>query len=110
MSLDHEEGKIDESATLKISSFCYGFDGRHLKPIHRIFEINEYDNIKAITSLPVYPVQSSGAEHGDLTRDGFIKRGQKIIESIQNKIAVVHKHYHGMTVDLEQLREEVCVH
>ena len=106
-SMDKE---IDESATLKIHSFCYGFNGTQLGPVQRIFEIKQYTGTKPITSLSVYPVKFFGAENGDMTREGLIHRGQKFIELTQNKTAVVHKRYQGLTLSLEQLREEVGAH
>ena len=102
--------EIDESATLKTNSFCYGFDGTQLGPVQRIFEIKKYAGIKPITSLSVYPVKFSGVGNNDITREGFIDRGQKFIALTQNKAAVVHKRYNGLTLNLEQLREEVGAH
>lgn len=109
INFDMDE-EIDESATLKINAFCYGFNGTQLGAVQRIFEIKKYDGMKPITSLPVYPVKFSGVGNGDITHEDFIHRGQKFIELIQNKAAVVHKRYHGLTVNLEQLREEVGVY
>ena len=107
--VDYERGveTKDPPTTFTINSFCYGFDGKHLGEVQRIFEIEKYDDPKPVTSLPVYPVQFSGIEDGDLKHEDFIRRGKKFVELTKDKSAVVHKRYHGLTMGLEELREEV---
>lgn len=40
-------------------------------------------------------------------REYFVSRGRRFIDLAHNTTDVVHKRYDGLTVDLEQLREEV---
>ena len=99
--------EANDHTIFTISCFCYGFNGRHLGPIQRIFDIQKYDDPKPITSLPVYPVEFSGIEDGDLTREDFVLRGKKFVQLTRDESSVVHKRYHGLSMNLEQLREEV---
>lgn len=96
-----------DSTTFNISSFCYGFDGKHLGIVQSVFEIKKYDDVKPVTSLPVYPIQYSGVKDGDRKREDFIRRGKKFVALTKDRSSVVHKRYHGLTMDLEELREEV---
>ena len=93
--------------TFTINCFCFGFDGKHLGPVQRFFDIEPYEDTKPVTSLPVYPVEISRADDGDLNRDNFIIRGKKFIELTKDESSVVHRSYHGLSMGLEQLREEV---
>ena len=93
--------------TFTINCFCFGFDGKHLAPVQRFFDIEPYEDSKPVTSLPVYPVGNSGTDEGDLNREDFILRGKQFIELTKDENSVVHRRYHGLSMGLEQLREEV---
>ena len=102
--------EANDHTIFTISCFRYGFNGRHLGPIQRIFDIQKYDDPKPITSLPVYPVEFSGIEDdGDLKREDLVLRGRKFVQLTKDESSVVHKRYQGLSVNLEQLREEVRV-
>ena len=98
---------LTDSMALNISCFFYSFNGKEFGPVQQTFQINKYDDVKLITSLPVYPVKFSNLKSETLTREGLIGRGKRYFELTQNKSNVVHKRYNGLTLDLEQLREEV---
>ena len=104
---DHRPAERNNHITLSISCFRYGFDGKHLGPVQRIFEIDAYDDLKPINSLVVYHVQFSGTNDGDLKREDFILRGKKFVELTKDDKSVVHRRYHGLTRSLDQVREEV---
>ena len=93
--------------TFTINCFCFGFDGKHLGPVQRFFDIEPYEDVKPVNSLPVYPIAFSGRDDGDLNREDFISRGKKFVELTKDENSVVHKRYHGLSMGLEQLREEV---
>jgi hypothetical protein len=101
-----QERAID-IVTFKISCFCYQSDGRRLRPVQHIFHIPKYDQVRRITSLPYYPVQFLKSAEGVYDREYFVSRGRRFIDLVHNTTDVVHKRYDGLTVDLEQLREEV---
>ena len=100
-------GKQNDHTALTINCFCYGFDGKQLGPVQRIFEIDAYDDLKPINSLLIYPVEFSGTKDGDLKREDFILRGKKFVELTKDEKSVVHRRYHGLTRSLDQVREEV---
>lgn len=105
---DHDS-YLETHENFGIQSACYAFDGMELNYITRKFIIRKYDDLKPITSLPVYPVEFSGTDEGDLKRESFVRRGRKFVELTKDKSSVVHKRYHGLAMNLEELREEVCM-
>ncbi len=106
MRVPEPGGEAKDPMTFEISCFCYGFNGKHLGMVQRVLEIKRYDDQKPVTSLPVYPIQFSGTEEEDLNREDFVRRGKKFVELTKDRSSVVHKRYRGLTMDLEELREE----
>ena len=101
------DSEANDSMTFHISCFCLGFNGKHLGLVQRVFDIKRYDDQKPVTSLPIYPIQFSRNEDGDLNRKDFVRRGKKFVELTKDRSFVVHKRYSGPTMDLEEYREEV---
>lgn len=96
-----------DSVTFIISCFYYTSNGERLGTLLHDFQIKSYNNSKLVTSLPVFPVRFAHAKSGNLVRADFVRRGRRYIELAGSKVEVVHKTYSGLTLNLEQLREEV---
>ena len=90
----------------EILSYYYGFDGKELGTCQKLHTIKSYDGNKAITSLPCFPIIYSKHTRGIKARDFFIERGKRFVE-LTRKTEVVHKRYNGLTLAMDELREEV---
>ena len=89
-----------------ILSFYYGFDGKELGACQQLHTIKSYDGNKAIISLPCFPINYSKQSRGLKPRDFFVERGKRFLELTRNA-DVVHKRYNGLTLAVDELREEV---
>ena len=112
-SLEAEMDLIVESTSkgrdlpkFEILTYFYDSDGKDLGACQQILTIKWYDGNKAITSLPCYPIIYSKNTSGSNPRDFFIERGRRYIE-LTRKNEVVHKRYDGLTLAMDELREEV---
>lgn len=90
----------------EILSYMYDYDGKELGACQELHIIKSYDGKKAITSLPCFPIIYSKTSRGLKPRDFFIERGRRFIE-LTRKTDVVHKRYDGLTLAMDELREEV---
>ena len=90
----------------EILSYFYGFDGKELGACQQLHTIKSYDGNKAITSLPCFPIIYSKHSRGVDLRDFFIGRGKRFLE-LTRQAEVVHKRYNGLTLAMDELREEV---
>lgn len=90
----------------EILSYFYNSDGKELGACQQLHTIKSYDGNKAITSLPCFPIIYSKNSHGMKPRDFFVERGRRFIE-LTRKTDVVHKRYDGLTLAMDELREEV---
>ena len=89
-----------------ILSYFYDSDGKELGACQQLHTIKSYEGTKAITSLPCFPIIYSKQHRGVKTRDFFIERGKRVLELTRNT-DVVHKRYNGLTLGIDELREEV---
>lgn len=91
-----------------ILSYMYNSDGKDLGACQQLHTIKSYDGNKAITitSLPCFPIIYSKNSPGVKPRDFFIERDRRYIE-LTRKMDVVHKRYNGLTLAMDELREEV---
>ena len=55
------------------------------------FEIKEYDGLKPITSLPVFPIKFSHSKGVKASYADFVARGRRYIELTRNKANVTHR-------------------
>ena len=101
-----EEESGRDLPKFEILSYFYDFDGKELGACQRLHSIKSYDGTKAITSLPCMPIIYSKSSPGSKPRDFFIERGRRFIE-LTRKTDVVHKRYDGLTIAMDELREEV---
>ena len=100
MSIESEVPKFE------ILSYFYGFDGKELGACQQLHTIKSYDGNKTITSLPCFPIiYSKHSRRVDL-RDFFIGKGKRFLE-LTRQAEVVHKRYNGLTLAMDELREEV---
>ena len=95
-----------EIPKFEILSYFYGFDGKELGVCQQLHTIKSYDGKKAITSLPCFPIIYSKHSRGVDLRDFFIGRGKRFLE-LTRQAEVVHKRYNGLTLAMDELREEV---
>lgn len=95
-----------EVPKFEILSYFYDFDGKELGARQQLHTIKSYDGNKAITSLPCFPITYSKQSRGAKPRDYFIERGKRFIELTRTS-EVVHKRYNGLTLAMDELREEV---
>ena len=89
-----------------ILAYSYEFDGKELGACQQLHTIKSYDGLKAITSLPCFPIIYSKHSRRLKPREAFIQRGKRFLELTRNK-EVVHKRYNGLTLAMDELREEV---
>lgn len=90
----------------EILSYFYDSDGKELGACQQLHTIKSYDGIKAITSLPCFPIIYSKIARGLKPREFFVERGRRFIE-LTRKTDVMHKRYDGLTLAMDELREEV---
>lgn len=90
----------------EILSYFYNSDGKELGACQQVHTIKSYDGNKAITSLPCFPIIYSKNSRGMKPRDFFVERGRRYIE-LTRKTDIVHKQYNGLTLAMDNLREEV---
>ena len=90
----------------EILSYFYNSDGKELGACQQLHTIKAYDGNKVITSLPCFPIIYSKNSRGLEPRDFFIERGKRYIE-LTRKTDIVHKRYDGLTLAMDELREEV---
>ena len=90
----------------EILSYFYNSDGKELGACQQVHTIKSYDGNKAITSLPCFPIIYSKNSRGMKPRDFFIERGRRYME-LTRKTDIVHKQYNGLTLAMDNLREEV---
>ncbi len=90
----------------EILSYYYNYDGKELGACQELHTIKAYDGNKVITSLPCFPIIYSKNSQGIKPRDFFIERGKRYIE-LTRKTDIVHKRYDGLTLAMDELREEV---
>ena len=95
-----------EIPKFEILSYFYDFDGKELGACQQLHNIKSYDGNKAITSLPCFPIIYSKHSRGLDLRDFFIGRGKRFLE-LTRQAEVVHKQYNGLTLAMDELREEV---
>ncbi len=104
------EPDVVDNVTFTISCFYYTSDGERLGTILKTFQIKSYNDPKLVTSLPVFPIHFAHGKSGSLGHADLIRRGRRFIELAGSKVHVVHKKYSGLTLNLEQLSEEVRRH
>ena len=100
MSSGREVPKFD------ILTYSYEFDGKELGACQQLHTIKAYDGLKAITSLPCFPIIYSKYSRRLKPREFFIERGKRFLE-LTRSTDIVHKRYNGLTLAMDQLREEV---
>ena len=100
MSSGREVPKFD------ILTYSYEFDGKELGACQQLHTIKAYDGLKAITSLPCFPIIYSKYSRRLKPREFFIERGKRFLELTRSK-DIVHKRYNGLTLAMDELREEV---
>ena len=106
MEMLDSTSKARDLPCFEILSYFYDSDGKELGACQRLHTIKWYDGNKAITSLPCFPIKYLRNARGMKPRDFFIERGRRFIELTQ-KTDVVHKRYDGLTLAMNELREEV---
>lgn len=87
-------------------TYFYLSDGKDLGACEKVLDIKWYDGMKAISSLPCYPITYAKGSSGRKPREYFIERGKRCMELTRNT-DVVHKQYNGLSLAMDQLREEV---
>ena len=100
MSTGREVPKFD------ILTHSYEFDGKELGACQQLHTIKSYDGLKAITSLPCFPIIYSKHSRRLKPREFFIERGKRFLE-LTRSTEIVHKRYNGLTLAMDELREEV---
>ena len=89
-----------------ILTYSYEYDGKELGACQQVYTIKYYDGLKAISSLPCFPIIYSKHSRRLKPRDFFIERGKRFLELTRNK-EIIHKRYNGLTLAMDELREEV---
>ena len=89
-----------------ILTYYYEFNGKELGACQQLHTIKSYDGLKAITSLPYFPIIYSKNSRRLKPREFFIERGKRFLELARNT-EIVHKRYNGLTLAMDELREEV---
>ncbi|KAF5228716.1 hypothetical protein FANTH_14409 [Fusarium anthophilum] len=85
---------------------CYyiDFDGRHFVPVFGQFEIDFFDDVQPVSSLPVFPLRIAEKD-GLVHRDQLEARSREFIDHT----SVRHRYYcgwsHGMTIGGMKLEE-----
>lgn len=85
--------KEKQQPTVSIHCVYLDFDGTHLGPVSRKFDIARYQGEKDIMALPIYPL--SLAENNSAIRQTLIERGKKFLQAVH----VGHMHYNGLSLD-----------
>ena len=94
---DKSEAKSDETP-VTLHCVSIDFDGKHLGPVSRLFEIPRFEGEKAVKSLDVYPLWY--AEDSGRLRETLIARGRIFVDVV----GIKHMHYSGLTLEV---RDEV---
>ena len=89
-----------------ILSCVYGFDGKELGTCQHVHTIKYYEGNKQVMSLPCFPIHYSKQYRALKSRDFFVRRGKRFLELTRNS-KVVHKRYDGLTLAIDEIREEV---
>ena len=89
-----------------IECLYYEWNGQELGSNVRVFAVQSYDEPKPITSLQWYPMDFYKEIHESRPVDYFVKRGKRFIELTCGR-SVVHKRYHGLTLAIDGIRDEV---
>ena len=92
--------------TFYIQCHYYEWNGQELGFKIMLFTVQSYDEPKPITSLQVYPMDFYKQIHESRPVDYFAKRGKRFIELTCGR-SVVHKRYHGLTLAIDGIRDEV---
>ena len=95
-----------EMPKFEILTYSYEFDGKEFGACQQVYTIKYYDGLKAIPSLPCFPIIYSKHSRRLKPRDFFIERGKRFLE-LTRDTEVVHKRYNGLTFAMDELREEV---
>ena len=86
---------------------CYYYsNGKDFGLVQQAISIRQYDGLKTITSLPCYPLQYAKTLRTPRTGDFFVERGKRFMELTWNH-KMVHKRYQGLSLAMDDLREEV---
>jgi hypothetical protein len=94
---DKSEAKSDETP-VTLHCVSIDFDGKHLGPVSRLFEIPRFEGEKAVRSLDVYPLWY--AEDSGMLKETLIARGRMFLDVA----GIKHMHYSGLTLEV---RDEV---
>jgi hypothetical protein len=89
-------GKVklaEDTQSIMIDCCSYDFDGLRLVPVRTTFQIQSYEGLRHITSLPMYP--STFYPNESVLIEHNIQRG-KLFVSLTH---VSHKKYYGLTLD-----------
>ena len=89
-----------------ILTYSYEYDGKELGACQQVYTIKYYDGLKAISSLPCFPIIYSKHSRRLKPREFFIERGKRFLELTRNT-EIIHKRYNGLTLAMDELREEV---
>ncbi|KAI2463776.1 hypothetical protein F4781DRAFT_415455 [Annulohypoxylon bovei var. microspora] len=84
------KGKV---GTVFIHCVYIDFDGSLLGPVSKRFDIAQYEGLREITSLPIYPLSLD--KNNSSIRQTLIERGNKFLRVLQ----VGHMHYNGLTLE-----------
>lgn len=118
----NNQGKKRGKAAFSITCVYVDFDGKHLGPVTRTFDIKRFEGQRDVTSLEVYPLRyhrlsradTSEAEWKELQqypveqrfRQKLIRRGVKFLEAA----GVKHMYYDGPTLEVrEEVESQVVV-
>jgi len=100
---DKSEAKSDETP-VTLHCVYIDFDGMHLGPASRLFEIARFDGERAVRSLEVYPLWY--AEDSHALRDALAARGRMFLDVV----GIKHMHYNGLRLDVrDEIDSQVVV-
>ncbi|KAF7526245.1 hypothetical protein G7054_g10817 [Neopestalotiopsis clavispora] len=105
LSVFKDDGRVEfEQSHMFIKCVHIDFTGRWLGPVVDIFSIPQFKGEKAITSLPIYPIEFS--EDPEMSKSYLIERGKVFAKAG----SIHHLHYRGLTLPAEEgskMRDEV---
>lgn len=88
-----------------LDCFYIHYDGVRYGPVNVTFQIRKFDGKKAITSLPIFPIDCDKNKQN--IREMLLKRGQEFA-NLSNANAASHRKYRGLTLD--KTPELVSIH
>ncbi|KAJ2993128.1 hypothetical protein NUW58_g1941 [Xylaria curta] len=94
----------EKSSRFVVSCYHVGFDGIRFGPVTQLFDIQEYDGLRDITSLPIYPLRF--AKDSDIVRKTLLENGHTFLKVLRGG----HRQYSGPNLhEAEEIDSRILV-